>query len=205
MCISACAPENGRHRLSLDKPAPMKSDLLRALEEATQEKPKGLFRRDGQEIKGVSEETTHRRASPCTTCRRPGTLLCGAIQRHDSVTKSKFDNLLWCVITGRRIRRGTDVMMSGKWPWSPASATSAKARPLRCARRPPRDGLRSRSDLRAAGGDGRLSGRHHGRRRAAGRHLRHRTGNKDIITIEHNAAMGIKIAAVGSGVAPRVA
>ena len=38
----------------------------------------------------------------------------------------------------------------------------------------PRAGVGSRSDLRAAGGDGRLRGRHHGRGRAARRHLRHR-------------------------------
>ena len=41
-------------------------------------------------------------------------------------------------------------------------------------RRLPRDGDRGRPDLRAAGGDGGLSGRHHGRRRADRRHLRHR-------------------------------
>ena len=38
----------------------------------------------------------------------------------------------------------------------------------------PRDGVRGRSDLRAAGGDGRLRGRDHGGCRAARRHLRHR-------------------------------
>ena len=41
-------------------------------------------------------------------------------------------------------------------------------------RRLPGDGLRGRSDLRAAGGDGRLRGHDDGRRRAARRHLRHR-------------------------------
>ena len=38
----------------------------------------------------------------------------------------------------------------------------------------PRDGVGDRSDLRAAGGDGRLRGHHHGGCRAARRHLRHR-------------------------------
>ncbi len=38
----------------------------------------------------------------------------------------------------------------------------------------PRPGLGDRSDLRAAGRDGRLRGRHHGGRGAARRHLRHR-------------------------------
>ena len=41
-------------------------------------------------------------------------------------------------------------------------------------RRLPRDGLRGRSDLRAAGGDGGLRGDDDGRRRAARRHFRHR-------------------------------
>ena len=41
-------------------------------------------------------------------------------------------------------------------------------------RRLPRDGDRGRSDLRAAGGDGRLRGRDDGGCRAARRHLRHR-------------------------------
>ena len=41
-------------------------------------------------------------------------------------------------------------------------------------RRLPGDGERGRSDLRAAGGDGRLRGHDHGRGRAARRHFRHR-------------------------------
>jgi adenosylhomocysteinase len=65
-------------------------------------------------IKGLSEETTtgvHR----LWEMARAGTLLVPAINVNDSVTKSKFDNLYGCresLVDG--IRRGTDVMMSGK-------------------------------------------------------------------------------------------
>ncbi len=65
-------------------------------------------------IKGVTEETTtgvHR----LYEMQKKGTLLFPAINVNDSVTKSKFDNLYGCresLVDG--IRRGTDVMMSGK-------------------------------------------------------------------------------------------
>ncbi len=65
-------------------------------------------------VKGISEETTtgvHR----LWEMARAGELLVPAINVNDSVTKSKFDNLYGCresLVDG--IRRGTDVMMSGK-------------------------------------------------------------------------------------------
>ncbi len=65
-------------------------------------------------VKGISEETTtgvHR----LWDMARAGELLVPAINVNDSVTKSKFDNLYGCresLVDG--IRRGTDVMMSGK-------------------------------------------------------------------------------------------
>jgi len=65
-------------------------------------------------IKGISEETTtgvHR----LWEMAKAGTLAVPAINVNDSVTKSKFDNLYGCresLVDG--IRRGTDVMMSGK-------------------------------------------------------------------------------------------
>ncbi len=65
-------------------------------------------------IKGISEETTtgvHR----LWDMAKAGTLAVPAINVNDSVTKSKFDNLYGCresLVDG--IRRGTDVMMSGK-------------------------------------------------------------------------------------------
>jgi len=78
------------------------------------EKPKGWFAEIAKNIKGVSEETTtgvHR----LYDMQKAGTLLFPAINVNDSVTKSKFDNLYGCresLVDG--IRRGTDVMMSGK-------------------------------------------------------------------------------------------
>ena len=65
-------------------------------------------------IRGVTEETTtgvHR----LYEMQKKGELLFPAINVNDSVTKSKFDNLYGCresLVDG--IRRGTDVMMSGK-------------------------------------------------------------------------------------------
>ncbi len=65
-------------------------------------------------IKGISEETTtgvHR----LWEMAKAGSLRVPAINVNDSVTKSKFDNLYGCresLVDG--IRRGTDVMMSGK-------------------------------------------------------------------------------------------
>jgi adenosylhomocysteinase len=67
-----------------------------------------------KDVKGVSEETTtgvHR----LWEMAKAGALLVPAINVNDSVTKSKFDNLYGCresLVDG--IRRGTDVMMSGK-------------------------------------------------------------------------------------------
>src|ERR1043165_2312454 len=78
------------------------------------EKPKGYFSEIAKSIKGISEETTtgvHR----LYDMQKAGTLLWPAINVNDSVTKSKFDNLYGCresLVDG--IRRGTDVMMSGK-------------------------------------------------------------------------------------------
>jgi adenosylhomocysteinase len=70
--------------------------------------------RVAEELKGVTEETTtgvHR----LYVMANEGKLLFPAINVNDSVTKSKFDNLYGCresLVDG--IRRGTDVMMSGK-------------------------------------------------------------------------------------------
>jgi adenosylhomocysteinase len=67
-----------------------------------------------KDVRGISEETTtgvHRLRDMA----RDGKLLTPAINVNDSVTKSKFDNLYGVresLVDG--IRRGTDVMMSGK-------------------------------------------------------------------------------------------
>src|SRR4051794_1547680 len=74
----------------------------------------GWYASLGDEIRGVTEETTtgvHR----LYDMERRGELLFPAINVNDSVTKSKFDNLYGCresLVDG--IRRATDVMMAGK-------------------------------------------------------------------------------------------
>ena len=74
----------------------------------------GWYTKTAKAIKGVTEETTtgvHRLYQMA----KEGRLMFPAINVNDSVTKSKFDNLYGCresLVDG--IRRGTDVMMSGK-------------------------------------------------------------------------------------------
>jgi len=87
--------------------------LYAAIKKQLKAKP-GWYARNGNAIKGVTEETTtgvHR----LYLMAKEGKLLWPAINVNDSVTKSKFDNLYGCresLVDG--IRRGTDVMMSGK-------------------------------------------------------------------------------------------
>src|SRR5438874_4532988 len=99
----------------LDKPGSEEEEVFFALiKKLLKEKPKGWFAEIAKNIKGVSEETTtgvHR----LYEMEKSGKLLFPAINVNDSVTKSKFDNLYGCresLVDG--IRRGTDVMMSGK-------------------------------------------------------------------------------------------
>jgi adenosylhomocysteinase len=99
----------------LDKHGSEEEEILFALiKRCLKEKPKGWFGEIAKSIKGVSEETTtgvHR----LYEMQKAGTLLWPAINVNDSVTKSKFDNLYGCresLVDG--IRRGTDVMLSGK-------------------------------------------------------------------------------------------
>jgi adenosylhomocysteinase len=99
----------------LDKPSSDEEVIFfKLLKKQLKEKPKGYFAEMAKSIKGVSEETTtgvHR----LYDMQKAGTLLWPAINVNDSVTKSKFDNLYGCresLVDG--IRRGTDVMMSGK-------------------------------------------------------------------------------------------
>src|SRR5580692_3470975 len=87
--------------------------LFAAIKKRLKDKP-GWYDTLGKNIKGVTEETTtgvHR----LYQMEKDGRLLFPAINVNDSVTKSKFDNLYGCresLVDG--IRRGTDVMMSGK-------------------------------------------------------------------------------------------
>jgi len=83
--------------------------LTRTLSEDPQK-----WTRIGEQVKGVTEETTtgvHR----LYEMHEAGTLLFPAINVNDSVTKSKFDNLYGCrhsLVDG--INRATDVMLAGK-------------------------------------------------------------------------------------------
>ena len=87
--------------------------ILRLLQRTLSEDPQ-KWTRIGEQVKGVTEETTtgvHR----LYEMQEAGTLLFPAINVNDSVTKSKFDNLYGCrhsLIDG--INRGTDVMIAGK-------------------------------------------------------------------------------------------
>ncbi len=98
----------------LDKASNEEEEILfAAIKRRIKENP-GWYGRCAAAIKGVSEETTtgvHR----LYAMQKEGKLLWPAINVNDSVTKSKFDNLYGCresLVDG--IRRGTDVMMSGK-------------------------------------------------------------------------------------------
>src|SRR6188472_3719001 len=98
----------------ISKPTNEEEEVLyKVIAKTNKEKP-GWYAKLGAAIKGVTEETTtgvHR----LYTMEKEGKLLWPAINVNDSVTKSKFDNLYCCresLVDG--IRRGTDVMMSGK-------------------------------------------------------------------------------------------
>ncbi len=87
--------------------------LFAAIKKRLKDKP-GWYTKTCKAVKGVTEETTtgvHRLYQMA----KEGRLMFPAINVNDSVTKSKFDNLYGCresLVDG--IRRGTDVMMSGK-------------------------------------------------------------------------------------------
>jgi adenosylhomocysteinase len=87
--------------------------VLRMLQRTLAEDPQ-KWTRIGEQVKGVTEETTtgvHR----LYEMQEAGKLLFPAINVNDSVTKSKFDNLYGCrhsLIDG--INRATDVMIAGK-------------------------------------------------------------------------------------------
>jgi adenosylhomocysteinase len=87
--------------------------VLRLLQRTLSEDPQ-KWTRIGEQVKGVTEETTtgvHR----LYEMQEAGTLLFPAINVNDSVTKSKFDNLYGCrhsLVDG--INRATDVMIAGK-------------------------------------------------------------------------------------------
>ncbi|HRK63950.1 MAG TPA: adenosylhomocysteinase [Terricaulis sp.] len=98
----------------LDKPTNEEEEALYAtMKRYLKEKP-GFYSAIRDSVKGVSEETTtgvHRLYEMA----KKGDLPFPAINVNDSVTKSKFDNLYGCRESlVDAIRRGTDVMLSGK-------------------------------------------------------------------------------------------
>src|SRR3982074_1740042 len=104
----------GKNPAALNHPTNEEEEVMfAAIKKRLKEKP-GWYETLGANIKGVTEETTtgvHRLYQMA----KDGRLLFPAINVNDSVTKSKFDNLYGCresLVDG--IRRGTDVMMSGK-------------------------------------------------------------------------------------------
>jgi adenosylhomocysteinase len=98
----------------LDKPGNEEEEIFFALIKRLLKENPGFFGKARAAIKGVSEETTtgvHR----LYDLAKAGRLPFPAINVNDSVTKSKFDNLYGCRESlVDAIRRGTDVMMSGK-------------------------------------------------------------------------------------------
>ncbi len=96
------------------QPTNEEEEVLFATIKARLAKAPNWYSTIAKEIRGVTEETTtgvHRLYQMA----KEGRLLFPAINVNDSVTKSKFDNLYGCresLVDG--IRRGTDVMMSGK-------------------------------------------------------------------------------------------
>ncbi|MDH5716964.1 MAG: adenosylhomocysteinase [Spirochaetia bacterium] len=99
----------------LDKPTNNKELMLvNALLKKSLQENHGKWTKMAQKIKGVSEETTtgvHR----LYQMKEAGELLFPAINVNDSVTKSKFDNLYGCRESlADGIKRATDVMVAGK-------------------------------------------------------------------------------------------
>ncbi len=96
------------------QPTNEEEEVLFAAIKARLKKSPNWYSTIAKGIRGVTEETTtgvHRLYQMA----KEGRLLFPAINVNDSVTKSKFDNLYGCresLVDG--IRRGTDVMMSGK-------------------------------------------------------------------------------------------
>ena len=122
--------EQGERNL-IAAPASEEEEALFAQIRKRLERSRGWFTRQRDAIKGVSEETTtgvHR----LNQLMQQGRLPFPAMNVNDSVTKSKFDNKYGCkesLVDG--IRRGTDVMLSGKVAVVCGYGDVGKARPPR--------------------------------------------------------------------------
>jgi adenosylhomocysteinase len=114
MLIILGAEAEAGKKAFLEKPSNDEETIFFALIKRILKENKGWFTKTRDAIKGVSEETTtgvHR----LYEIAKDGRLPFPAINVNDSVTKSKFDNLYGCRESlVDALRRGTDVMMSGK-------------------------------------------------------------------------------------------
>ena len=142
----------------LDKPGSEEEEVFFALiKRLLKEKPKGYFAEIAKNIKGVSEETTtgvHR----LYNMEKEGKLLVPGDQRQRQRDKIEVRQSLWLPrIAGRRHpprHRRDDVGQGGDGRGLRRRRQGLGR--LAAPGRLPRHGVRSRSDLRAAGGDGRL-------------------------------------------------
>jgi adenosylhomocysteinase len=107
------AAEEDSSALEIDAQGEDEVELIKILK-STIDKKSGRWGKVAKGIKGVSEETTtgvHR----LYQMMERGELLFPAINVNDSVTKSKFDNLYGCRESlADGIKRATDVMIAGK-------------------------------------------------------------------------------------------
>ncbi len=107
------AAENDAATLDVEAGSEEEQAILNILKETLKEDPT-KWHRTVEEWSGVSEETTtgvHR----LYQMKESGELLVPAINVNDSVTKSKFDNLYGCRESlADGIKRATDVMIAGK-------------------------------------------------------------------------------------------
>ncbi len=107
------AAENDASTLDVEAGSEEEQAILNILKETLKEDPT-KWHRTVEEWSGVSEETTtgvHR----LYQMKESGELLVPAINVNDSVTKSKFDNLYGCRESlADGIKRATDVMIAGK-------------------------------------------------------------------------------------------
>jgi adenosylhomocysteinase len=112
--LTVLGPKAEKDASVISKPGNEEEEaLFKVMKRYLKEKP-GFYSAIRDSVKGVSEETTtgvHRLYEMA----KKGELPFPAINVNDSVTKSKFDNLYGCRESlVDAIRRGTDVMLSGK-------------------------------------------------------------------------------------------
>ncbi len=183
------AAEEDSSTLNVEATSLEETEILNILKETLAQEP-DKWHNTVKEWKGVSEETTtgvHR----LYQMKENGTLLIPAINVNDSVTKSKFDNLYGCRESlADGIKRATDVMIAGKvvvvagyGDVGKGSAKSMKSYGARvivteidpiCALQASMEGFEV-TTMEVAVKEGNI--------------FVTTTGNRDIITIEHMAAM----------------